>query len=97
MPVNGDRVKFYQAMINDPRGLPFSEAVVVKYKDAVDESGAIGAGVFVRFQPIIKWRPIGKHYTLGTKPPLQRTSRVRGSGEKSLNQDRTTLGHQGST
>jgi hypothetical protein len=37
MPEDGDPVKFYQAIINDPRGLPYSEGVVVKYKDAVDE------------------------------------------------------------
>jgi hypothetical protein len=37
MPEDGDPVKFYQAIINDPRGLPFSEGVVVKYKDAVDQ------------------------------------------------------------
>ncbi len=30
-------MKFYQAIINDPRGLPYSEGVVVKYKDAVDD------------------------------------------------------------
>ena len=37
MPEGGDPVKFYQAIIHDPRGLPYSEGVVVKYKDAVDE------------------------------------------------------------
>ena len=37
MPQDGDPVKFYQGVINDPRGLPYSEGVVVKYKDAVDE------------------------------------------------------------
>jgi hypothetical protein len=37
MPEDGDPVKFYRAVINDPRGLPYSEGVVVKYKDAVDE------------------------------------------------------------
>jgi len=37
MPEDADPVKFYQAIINDPRGLPNSEGVVVKYKDAVDE------------------------------------------------------------
>ena len=37
MPQDGDPVKFYQAIINDPRGLPYSEGVVVKYKDAVDQ------------------------------------------------------------
>jgi hypothetical protein len=37
IPEDGDPVKFYQAIINDPRGLPYSEGVVVKYKDAVDE------------------------------------------------------------
>jgi ATP-dependent DNA ligase len=37
MPEDGDPVKFYQAIINDPRGLPYSEGVVVKYKDAADE------------------------------------------------------------
>jgi DNA ligase-1 len=30
-------MKFYQAIINDPRGLPWSEGVVVKYKNAVDQ------------------------------------------------------------
>jgi hypothetical protein len=37
MREDGDPVKFYQAIINDPRGLPYSEGVVVKYKDAMDE------------------------------------------------------------
>jgi hypothetical protein len=37
MPEGGDPVEFYRAIINDPRGLPYSEGVVVKYKDAVDE------------------------------------------------------------
>jgi hypothetical protein len=37
MPEDGDPVKFYQAIINDPRGLPYSKGVVVKYKDAMDE------------------------------------------------------------
>jgi ATP-dependent DNA ligase len=37
MPEVGDPVKFYQAIINDPRGLPYSEGVVVKYKGAVEE------------------------------------------------------------
>jgi hypothetical protein len=37
MPEGGDPVKFYQAIIHDPRGLPWSEGVVVKYRDAVDE------------------------------------------------------------
>ena len=37
MPEDADPVKFYQAIINDPRGLPYSEGVVVKYKDTVDE------------------------------------------------------------
>jgi hypothetical protein len=37
MPDAGDPVRFYQAIINDPRGLPYSEGVVVKYKDAVDQ------------------------------------------------------------
>ena len=37
IPEGGDPVAFYRAIIHDPRGLPFSEGVVVKYKDAVDE------------------------------------------------------------
>jgi hypothetical protein len=37
MPQGGDPVEFYRAIINDPRGLPYSEGAVVKYKDAVDE------------------------------------------------------------
>ena len=37
MPEGGDPVKFYQAIINDARGLPYSEGVLVKYKDAVDQ------------------------------------------------------------
>jgi len=37
MPEDADPVKFYHAIINDPRGLPNSEGVVVKYKDAVDQ------------------------------------------------------------
>jgi hypothetical protein len=43
MPEDGDPVKFYQAIINDPRGLPYSEGVVVKYKDAVDEWSKVKA------------------------------------------------------
>ena len=37
MPEGGDPVKFYQGIIHDPRGLPYSEGVVVKYKDSVDQ------------------------------------------------------------
>ena len=37
MPDDGDPVEFYRAIIHDPRGLPWSEGVVVKYKDAVDQ------------------------------------------------------------
>jgi hypothetical protein len=37
MPAGGDPVEFYRDIINDPRGLPFSEGVVVKYRDAVDQ------------------------------------------------------------
>jgi hypothetical protein len=37
MPEGGDPVKFYQTIVNDRRGLPYSEGVVVKYKDAVEE------------------------------------------------------------
>jgi ATP-dependent DNA ligase len=37
MPEDGDPVKLYQAIINDPRGLPCGESVVVKYKDTVNE------------------------------------------------------------
>jgi ATP-dependent DNA ligase len=36
LPDDGDPAKFYQATINDPRSLPYSEGVVVEYKDAVD-------------------------------------------------------------
>ena len=32
MPEGGDPVEFYRAIINDPRGLPYSEGVVVKYR-----------------------------------------------------------------
>jgi hypothetical protein len=37
MPEGSDHVEFYRAIINDSRGLPWSEGVVVKHKDAVDE------------------------------------------------------------
>jgi len=37
MPEGGDPKKFYQTTIHDPRGLPWSEGVVVKYRDSVDE------------------------------------------------------------
>ena len=37
MPEGGDPVEFYRAIIRDPRGLPWSEGVVVKYRDSVDE------------------------------------------------------------
>jgi DNA ligase-1 len=37
MAEGGDPVEFYQTIIHDPHGLPFSEGVVVKYRDAVDE------------------------------------------------------------
>jgi hypothetical protein len=37
MSQDADPVKFYQAVINDPRGLPYSEGIVMKYRDAVDE------------------------------------------------------------
>ncbi len=37
MPEGGDPVEFYRVIIHDPRGLPWSEGVVVKYRDAVDQ------------------------------------------------------------
>jgi hypothetical protein len=37
MPEGGDPMEFYRAIIHDRRGLPFSEGVVVKYRDSVDE------------------------------------------------------------
>ena len=37
MPEDGDPAKFYQAIIHDPRGLPCSEGVILKYRDSVDE------------------------------------------------------------
>jgi hypothetical protein len=37
MPEGGDPVEFYRAIIHDPRGLPWSEGVVVKYQDSRDE------------------------------------------------------------
>jgi ATP-dependent DNA ligase len=37
MPDDGDPVEFYRAIINDPRGLPWSEGVVVKYQDSRDQ------------------------------------------------------------
>jgi hypothetical protein len=37
MPEGGDPVEFYRAIINDPRGLPWSEGVVVKYRDSADQ------------------------------------------------------------
>ena len=37
MPEGGDPAAFYRAIINDPRGLPYSEGVVVKYKDSVGQ------------------------------------------------------------
>jgi hypothetical protein len=36
MPEGGDPVQFYRTITQDDRGLPFSEGVVVKYRDAVD-------------------------------------------------------------
>jgi hypothetical protein len=36
MPKGGDPVDFYRAIIHDPRGLPWSEGVVVKYRDSPD-------------------------------------------------------------
>ena len=37
MPKGGDPVEFYRRIIHDRRGLPFSEGVVLKYMDSVDE------------------------------------------------------------
>jgi hypothetical protein len=37
MPEGGDPDEFYRAIIHDRRGLPWSEGVLVKYRDAVDE------------------------------------------------------------
>jgi len=37
MPEGGDPVEFYRTIIHDPRGLPWSEGVVVKYRDSADE------------------------------------------------------------
>jgi hypothetical protein len=36
MPEGGDHVEFYRTIIHDPRGLPWSEGAVVKYRDSVD-------------------------------------------------------------
>ena len=43
MPERGDPVEFYRAIIYDPRSLPWSEGVVVKYRDSVDESFKVKA------------------------------------------------------
>jgi ATP-dependent DNA ligase len=37
MREGGDPEGFYRAIINDARGLPYTEGVIVKYRDAVDE------------------------------------------------------------
>jgi hypothetical protein len=37
MAEGGNPVEFYRTIIHDPRGLPYSEGVVVKYRDAVDK------------------------------------------------------------
>jgi hypothetical protein len=37
MPEDGDPVEFYRTIVQDYRGLPFSEGVVVKYMDALDQ------------------------------------------------------------
>jgi hypothetical protein len=37
MPEDGDPKEFYRAIITDPRGLPWSEGVVVKYRDSADQ------------------------------------------------------------
>jgi hypothetical protein len=37
MPERGDPVEVYHTIIHDPRGLPWSEGVVVKYRDSVDQ------------------------------------------------------------
>jgi hypothetical protein len=37
MPEGGDPGEFYLATIHDARGLPWSEGVIVKYRDAVDQ------------------------------------------------------------
>ncbi|MGD0011186.1 MAG: hypothetical protein ABSE93_21935 [Terriglobia bacterium] len=37
MPEGGDPVEFYRAIIHDPRGLPWSEGVVVKYQGGIDD------------------------------------------------------------
>jgi len=37
MPEGGDPEEFYRAIIHDPRGLPWSEGVVVKYGDSLDQ------------------------------------------------------------
>jgi ATP-dependent DNA ligase len=37
MREDGDPVEFYRAIIHDPRGLPWSEGVVVKYRDSADQ------------------------------------------------------------
>jgi len=43
MPERGDPVEFYRAIIYDPRSLPWSEGVVVKYRDSVYESFKVKA------------------------------------------------------
>ena len=37
MPEDGDPVEFYHTIIHDPRGLPWSEGVVVQYQDSMDQ------------------------------------------------------------
>lgn len=37
MPEGEDPLRFYESIINDPRGLPYSEGVVVKYKGSIDD------------------------------------------------------------
>ena len=37
MPEDGVPADFYQTIIHDPRGLPWSEGVVVKYRDSADQ------------------------------------------------------------
>jgi DNA ligase-1 len=43
MPEGGDPVEFYRAIIHDPRGLPWSEGVVVKYQDSRDQWSKVKA------------------------------------------------------
>ncbi len=80
MPEGGDPVEFYRAIIHNPRGLPFSEGVVVKYLDAVDQWFKVKATDFVDCE-VLEILPAGEGKYAGTLGRMLVRTPQGGTGE----------------